>query len=293
MSGEFDYNSQNEVWYQTRNDSLQFFKNGNEDLIKTAGAQIQFSKLSKRIEPFVNIFTGLGYQYTKLDKAVPSRNFLIQSSNEQYHTSIFYRLEHDTRDNIYFPLEGIFISPEVSIHRFGFSEASHNIQFKLKAQRYSQIKPKVYIALSLNTKLNTLSTLGYLNTKQLGYDRIIRGFEHYVVEGLFGTNVTAALKYHLLDKSDLKLNFVPIKNYKILPFNAYLEFYADGGYVDAEIRNNQTTFPEETNSLPNTLLFSGGLGLNLLFYNDRILRLEYSVNSLKDHGIFVHFQKAI
>lgn len=96
-----------------------------------------------------------------------------------------------------------------------------------------------------------------------------------------------------MDKSDLKLNFVPIKNYKILPFNAYLEFYADGGYVDVKIRNNQTTFPEETNSLPNKLLFSGGLGLNLLFYNDRILRLEYSVNSLKDHGIFVHFQKAI
>jgi hypothetical protein len=33
--------------------------------------------------------------------------------------------------------------------------------------------------------------------------------------------------------------------------------------------------------------------LNALIYNDRVLRLEYSINSLQEDGFFVHFKKAI
>jgi hypothetical protein len=40
-------------------------------------------------------------------------------------------------------------------------------------------------------------------------------------------------------------------------------------------------------------LFSMGLGVSTIFYNDRILRIEYSLNSLREGGFFVHFKKAI
>ena len=38
LMAQIDYNSQNEVWYQTRNDSLQFFKNGENDLVSSTTA---------------------------------------------------------------------------------------------------------------------------------------------------------------------------------------------------------------------------------------------------------------
>ncbi|MFB1004237.1 MAG: POTRA domain-containing protein, partial [Bacteroidia bacterium] len=43
------YASQNEVWYETKNDSLQFFRNGQKNLIRNTQARVE---LTKRITPF-------------------------------------------------------------------------------------------------------------------------------------------------------------------------------------------------------------------------------------------------
>ena len=119
-----------------------------------------------------------------------------------------------------------------------------------------------------------------------GYNEIIRGYERYVIDGSLGWKLNTALRYHLLDKSDLRLKFLPGLNYKVLPLNLYIEGYIDGGRVNY-------VSPDESNRLVNTFLYSTGLGLNALIYNDKILRIEYSVNSLQEGGLFVHFKKAI
>ena len=119
----------------------------------------------------------------------------------------------------------------------------------------------------------------------MGYHENIRGFEHYVVDGTLGLKGNAAIRIHAVS-SNWSLPFIPYKNYQELPVNIYWEIYSDAGYVGYNHSN-------KSNQLVNTFIYSGGVGLNTLFYNDRIVRLEYSLNSLIEHGFFVHFKKAI
>ena len=89
-----------------------------------------------------------------------------------------------------------------------------------------------------------------------------------------------------MHKPKLKINLIPFENYKVLPLNIYAEAYVDVGQAGYETN-------DPSNQLNGEFLYAGGLGLNVLLYNDRLLRLEYSLNSLQEGGFFVHFKKAI
>jgi outer membrane protein assembly factor BamA len=283
LNSIIEYKSQNEVWLETINDSLQFFKNGQNNLIKNTYGRIE---LTKRIRPFIKIYGGIELAKGVLDTSVTANDYFINNADYQTHYALDFKAEIDTRDNIYYPTIGKFYQPKVSLKQWTNTTTSSNLKLELKLQNFHQLSKKWFSAISVYGNYNTQDKLPYSLRQMFGYDEIIRGFENYVVDGNAAFKYNVSAKYHLLDKSNMKLNFIPIKNYKILPVNVYAEVFSDGGRV-----NYQT--PDFSNELVNTFLYSGGLGLNALFYNDRLLRLEYSLNSLKEGGFFVHFKKAI
>lgn len=277
-----EYASQNEVWYETQNDSLQFYKNGRNNLIKNTQARVE---LTKRITPFTRVFYGAYFEHGQLDSTVPTNDYFINNQRFQRNYGIHFKIEYDERDNIYFPTKGQYGSLKLGGNAWQNKSAFLNGVIESRLQRFDQLSSKWYSALSLYLQYNTSDQAPYSDRKLLGYDEIVRGFEHYVVDGTFGWKTNAALRYHLLEK-DVKLKFIPIENYKILPLNVYVEGYLDGGfasYFDSRASNTLNSSP----------IYSAGIGLNTLFYNDRLLRLEYSLNSLAEGGFFVHFKKAI
>jgi hypothetical protein len=64
----------------------------------------------------------------------------------------------------------------------------------------------------------------------------------------------------------------------------YLGFHSDIGYV-LEPNNHETN----GNQLPNRLLWGNGIGFDIVTYYDRVMRMEYSINHLGEHGFFLHF----
>ena len=277
-----DYSSQNELWYETINDSLQFYKNDKNDLIKNTQAAIE---VSKRLTPFTHFYLSTKYQYDQIDSSVPTNDYLLNDAKDQTTFAIQCRIEIDKRNNSFFPTEGSFMSIDMTELLWANQSRAYNFRMGLKMQKFTKISSNVYTALSCYTQLNSNKKPPYSQRKMLGYQESIRGFEHYVIDGTSGVKGNAAIRIHKLN-SNLSLPFIPFKNYQELPINMYWEIYSDAGYVNYNYSN-------ETNQLVNTFLYSAGLGLNTLFYNDRILRLEYSLNSLKEHGLFVHFKKAI
>ena len=65
-------------------------------------------------------------------------------------------------------------------------------------------------------------------------------------------------------------------------------------YFWMPVRQTQSSsiFPDG-NTFQNNLQYSTGISLQTLFYNDRVIRFEYSLNALKESGFYVHFKKAI
>ena len=66
---------------------------------------------------------------------------------------------------------------------------------------------------------------------------------------------------------------MPISQFAQFRMAAYLKFFADFAWVD-----NYPNY-EISSRLTNKLLFSFGVGLDLLAMYDMVLRLEYSYNS--------------
>ena len=72
-------------------------------------------------------------------------------------------------------------------------------------------------------------------------------------------------------------------NIKILPkvpFAFYGKTYADAGY--SYIKRQFDT------RLNNRLLYSGGIGLDIVTLYDISFRIEYSFNQLGENGLFLH-----
>jgi outer membrane protein assembly factor BamA len=277
-----DYSSQNELWYETINDSLKFYKNGKNDLIKNTQATLE---VSKRLTPYTRIYLSSQYQYDLIDSTVPANNYLINNARNQNTFTTQLRIEVDKRNNLFFPTEGSFVSADITGLLWSNQSQEYNLRMAFKMQKFTKIHPKIYTALSCYSQFNSNEKPPYSQRKILGYHENIRGFEHYVVDGTLGLKGNAAIRIHAVS-SNWSLPFIPYKNYQELPVNIYWEIYSDAGYVGYNHSN-------KSNQLVNTFIYSGGVGLNTLFYNDRIVRLEYSLNSLIEHGFFVHFKKAI
>jgi outer membrane protein assembly factor BamA len=273
---------QNEVWYETRNDSLQFYKNGSNNLISNTKAYLE---LTKRLTPFTRVSYGIAYDYGRLDTSVPANEYFINNERYQRTYSAYLKIDYDTRDNIFYPTNGRHIALQAGVNTWQNNTTESNFFLAANAQHFNQYSQKVSTALALQTELNSIADAPYSDRKMLGYNSIIRGYENYVVDGTLGLKVNAAVRYLALERT-VTLPFIPINNYKKIPLKIYIEAYSDGGYAHLNDAH-------ASNVLPNMVMYSAGLGINALAYNDRLLRIEYSLNSLQEGGFFVHFKKAI
>ena len=285
VSTKIKYTSQSEMWLETKNDKLVFYKNGNSNLIDKTQAEV---KINKRFAPYKMGYASVGFVHTKLDTSLTgvTDNYLLNAQLERTVFESSLSLDIDTRNNIYLPTTGQFFQNQVKLQYFNRIKPIANLYISSKAQHFNHIKNRWFSAISIFGDYNTSSTLPYENSRRFGYDYIVRGFERYVVEGRASILTNAAIRYQFVKQQNISLPIIPIRNYNFLPITSFAEIFLDAGAVSS---SNILIY----NNLPNELLYSGGLSIQTIFYNDRILRLEYSLNSLKESGFFVHFKKAI
>ena len=128
----------------------------------------------------------------------------------------------------------------------------------------------------------------YNNFKAFGYKDYVRGYEQYVIDGhgfmLGKVNLKYALLHRHMLKTPIKVNKRPVK----LPTGVYINLYSDWG----KVFNNQWAKSVYNNKLIQTDLVGYGSGIDFLFMNDKIFRLEYSLNILGNKNFNLHFDKA-
>lgn len=286
MRAKAKYSSQSELWLETLNDELQFYKDGNPKLIEKIESELT---LTNRFNPFTTAEASLITEQTNLGSSIlpDAEAYLLNGDSSMLVNELRLSIKHDTRDNIYFPLEGFYLNPSVSIQRFSNSDPFTNIYTSYSLQQFGKLKPeKWYYAVSIFGEINSDSFLPYEYSRRLGYDQLVRGYENYVVEGNNSFLFHSEIKYALLNKPQLPVSFVPLRNYKILPTKIFITYFFDAGTVLNKV-------PIRENELPNTLLLSTGLSFQMLLYNDRVFRIDYSLNKNLESGFFVHFTKPI
>jgi outer membrane protein assembly factor BamA len=282
------YRSNREIWYKTDSNQIQFHRNLDERLIRKFENELRLivrPALNKWVKPFVR------HRSVKIADTVATEGLNLSYMNDGGtsldEVSAGVELLLENRNNVFFPTKGSFLK---SLNGYTkFIESNGYFFVDLEGGIYKRILPyssrRLAYAIYGGVHYSFSDNLPYLYQKSLGYDRYVRGYEAYVIDGKAYGLLKAEFRIDVLKPSTIALKYMPLKSYKKMPTEVYFNLFSDYGYV----KNTQTF---SRNDLANSHLLGYGIGLNALFYYDKVFRFEYSFNKQKEHGLRLHFKRS-
>jgi hypothetical protein len=139
-----------------------------------------------------------------------------------------------------------------------------------------------------NTFLNTIASVSiklpfdqpFYNRRLMGYgSTYLRGLEYYVIDGVLSATLRNTIKYKVLDFS-VKTPFIKSKTHDRIPIKIFLKSFTDLGYAYSR--------PQYANSLNNKLLYTSGVGIDIVSFYDIVFKIDFSFNQLSESGLFLH-----
>jgi outer membrane protein assembly factor BamA len=283
------------IAYNTVDDKLAYM-----DLGKTwQNQKIEISpQISYRKRIHTTHYFSMGYGWSIISDSAyrANPNYFLGDRKQQFF-KIGYDYVADFRNIRAYPTDGWMLSVNFTNYGLGFLKTkmtTAGFQFSKyilwkKQPRFSaaaMIKWQFSWPRKQPYNLQPIKSLGY-------YENAIRGYELNVMDGqhflLFKNEYRCRLFSFQLNKvKKFKGKNAAILNSSLayLPLNLYLTAFFDAGYVwDRYFTDN--------NQYKNKWQFGYGVGLNLVTFNSKLLRIEYSFNRYLKKGLYLHFEQPI
>ncbi len=106
-----------------------------------------------------------------------------------------------------------------------------------------------------------------------------------VIDGTHWGLIQTNIKYEIIKPKSITLPLIQNKKFNKTFIALYGNAFVDAGYVYGE------DFAEN-NSLVNQYIYSFGLGLDLVTYYDKVMRVEGSLNAEGQFGVYVAFKQS-
>lgn len=227
----------------------------------------------------------IAYTHLRVDDSVLhtryNPNYFKSAGTSKNIIDFSYRLQYNDVNNIAYPLKGETGFIMLSKRGLGWSEGINMLSIEAGYNKYYDLGKEWYGTVQLYAKIKLPFRQAYINQRGLGYgENYLRGLEYYVIDGVAIGLVKSTLKKKLLS---LSIPF-PFRSKTIskIPFTFFAKSFTDWGYV----YNDKKYYSR----LNNRLLYTGGLGIDILTLYDLHLRFEYSFNQLHQNGLFLHNQ---
>jgi len=236
-----------------------------------------------------------GYSHYKIADTILSLNpyyFGLNHQTQRYF-ELGYEFTRDTRDSHFYPKTGYLFVAGIKKKGLGIlSDEFNTIDISLQLFAYRKLVNRIFVASGiLYTSVSDKDYVFYSQTG-LGYLQFVRGFEYYVTNGDKALLFKNLINFEVLPKKVVNIKFWPFRKayqFNKIPIEIYANLFFDAGYV-----TDQTgAYKQYNNTLVDKLMYSSGLGFDFITYYDKILRLDYSFNSLGEHGLFIHWKAAI
>lgn len=266
------YQSRN-LDYETHGDSLKSLRE-----VETDAFAIQrfYATGGLRLRHTVQLLSALDVSYHR-----EQLSDLIYQLNPAYYLGLQQRqyLEavasttNNRRNTFAYPLTGSFMQATLTFRQFlgGFGRPPAYATARVHYARYLSLGHNFYYALGLWAQSRLFThDLAYGDSHVFGYDVVVRGYDRYGVEGQHYGLVQQGLSYRAWAPPPLHLPFLSSSKVNTLPLAVYLNAFADAGLTGGQLGYEASA----TNRLPGQLLASGGLGLHLVTYYDRVFCFE-------------------
>ena len=279
IGANLDYFKNREVAFQINNNELEYLKLANNYARRTIEVS---SFVTYRPFIYTNHLVGVKYNdITVYDSVITLNNsyFFNQDNNIKF-LSLVYNFDYDKRDSKVYSLKGFRFFSSITKNGIGFFIAEGPFYIKSIIEENFKFADRFYLNTSIGGKFSFNNFNSFYFSKAIGYDNYIRGMEYYVSNGANYYISKSNLKFEILPQTKININFLPTDKFSKAHYALYINMFFDSGFVDSNtnIKSN----------LSNEFLYSGGLGIDLVTYYDKVLRIEYSLNKFGEHGIFFH-----
>ena len=193
--------------------------------------------------------------------------------------AIYYNVNYYNLDYIPYPTRGH--AAQLSVSKSGLNRLTNLWQLHMKAMAAWPLSPRWFFTLSGYAGIKLPFRQSYFNKRFLGYnDVFLQGYEYNVIDGVAGGYLKAAFNRKLFDFNIRIPQLKKSKPADYIPVKIYAKVYGNSGYVhDPEPGDNL---------LQNKMLYTGGIGLDLITFYDITFKLEWSFNQLGENGLFLH-----
>jgi outer membrane protein assembly factor BamA len=222
---------------------------------------------------------GIGYNFENVNDTVfkLSPAFSFQKNKIRY-PKLFYQVQYFDVDFIPYPTKGY--AADVLLEKKGFSKQLNLWQLTARSSATWPLSSKYFFNLRLTGLIKLPFKQPYITQGFVGQNNFyLQGYEDYIIDGVAGGFTKASFSRTLIN-TKICIASKKIKRLNDFPLRVYGKVYANTGYIYNQHRN--------TNTLNNALLYSGGIGFDVVLFYDFIFKLEWSFNSLKQNGLYLH-----
>jgi outer membrane protein assembly factor BamA len=284
LTGEFFYARNREIAYRTTGNKLAFQRFDDDFPLQRFRTGVNFFFRPKIRSTF---YGKLDFQKNTVSDFVKSElnpNYFLGDATSQ--KLMYLRLEYayENRDVKPYPTQGNFFSTVFEKEGLGVFNERDGAYLTTTFGQYFKLNKRWSTETIFKTRMALIrDEQPYNNYWALGYlEDFLTGYELYVIDGLDYFYTKTAVRFKLFD---MRLNwgkYMPLEAFRNMPVKMYLVLNNDFGYV------NSTQF-NDLNPLGNQMLYGGGIGLNMVLFYDKVIRLEYSFNHLWEKGLYLHY----
>ena len=277
MALRFDLGKNHEVNYNTINDKQVHLKD-NDRYIRSfsrSNFELTYRRAIKTRHRF-----GIAYTEEKVHDTIITLNptYFTSGRSRIYYPEIYYSMSYYDVDYIPYPLKGYI--GDFSFVKVGLNNIINLWQITAKGSGSWPITNNTHFNLRAVAIVKLPFKQPYFNKRLLGSnDLYMQGYEYYVIDGVAGGYVKATFVRELFH-FNINLNSQRYTAISSIPFRFFGKIYGNTGYI-------HDPQPGE-NLLSNKMLYSGGIGLDILTLYDMTLKLEWSFNPLGQNGLYLH-----
>lgn len=266
-----------EVNYNTIKDKQVFLKD-NDNYIRSflnASVEATYRRATKTSHGF-----GIRYNIEKVQDTIVTLNpsYFKSGLKRIQFPQLYYNMTYYDLDYNPYPTKGY--AAQVFVSKSGMNNIINVWQVSAKGSGSWHTSPKTFFNVTVYGSIKAPFKQPYFTLRFLGYsDVFLQGYEYYVIDGVAGGYLKTTLTREVIHFK-IKVPARKNKEAQHIPFRIFGKIYGNTGYV----YNPQ---PGE-NFLSNKMLYSGGLGIDILTFYDFTLKFEWTFNQLGQNGLFLH-----
>ena len=264
-----------EIAYKTENNKLLFYRDYKQFVLKQYTVSSWFTYRPKYA---VTHKFQLNYHHYDIADTIAllNPNYLGNGTTKKDLLQFQYRIDYNGVDNWNYPLIGKRVVGTFTQNLPLLGKDWQSI-FYLQYDQYFHPLKNYYIGTIFRSKFSFPSSNIDIFKRNLGYDfDYVRGFEYYVIDGSSFALARLDLKRTIVNRK-IKL---PIRYFEVIPIQVFAKLYGDAG-----ISNNKFDISDKLNRKG---LFSTGIGLDFITLYNLKIRIEYTLNNLKEKDLFLH-----